>query len=314
MSNEHDLRQFRAFVDAQEAAAPEPRQGTCPDCGGSGYRRVEIDGYEYVKPCACKRERMLRETLDAIGLPRKFRNLTLDANPRDGREPFRPYGGLERDPVAIASQESAVELMRDLRDVYIDAFVHGRSEEDLFGLMLYGDCGLGKTRLACALLCDLVHAGLEDVRFVEYNELFKLIRFSFNESNISYRGLLEGFVRTEVLVIDDFGMEISNNLTWVLDNIGYIVNERYVANLPTIMTSNNWHPLSKKEDEKPDRESTWGTDEEEWEHISYRLRSRISEMCHEVRVEGFDYRKKLARIRDLKLKVAREKRRGRDND
>jgi hypothetical protein len=184
----------------------------------------------------------------------------------------------------------------------------------------------------------LIHAGLEDVRFVEYNELFKLIRFSFNDREISYRNLLESFIYTKVLVIDDFGMEVSGNLVWVLDNIGYIVNERYTANLPTIMTSNYWRPIPKEEgasltdaNEEPNpyaarshevgkilreqeaRRREQNMDEAYWDRISYRLRSRIAEMCHEVLIEGFDYRKKQARNRDRLLQIAQEKRKREDH-
>jgi len=43
------------------------------------------------------------------------------------------------------------------------------------------------------------------------------------------------------------------------------------------------------------------------ERISYRLRSRITEMCYELKVEGYDYRSRLSNNRNLQIELARSK-------
>ncbi len=181
--------------------------------------RVEIDGYPYVKKCACHRSLEITRALEQANIPLKFRNTTLWGEPKDGREPFKPYGGggKKPNPLAIESGKRALSVCEELRDLYLNTFLRGKKAEDLHGLLLYGGCGRGKTRLACSMLCDLIHAGLYDVKFIEYNELFKQIRFSYQGGEISNQQLFHSLTQAKVLVIDDFGMEVSGGMVWVLD-------------------------------------------------------------------------------------------------
>ena len=324
------LQQFQNFIGDQvqkargHSAAPRPEP--CKHCNGLGFRRVQESGYSVVKKCQCRHQQDLLDHMAKVGIPKIHWNHTLDTKANDGRRPFKPYGGLNRDKLAIKSQKLALETCIELRDTYLEVFLKGKKVDELYGLLLYGDCGRGKTHLAASILVDLVHLGLKDVHFVEYNELFKWIRFSYNSKDISYQGVFEKLTRPKVLVIDDFGMEVSGNLTWVLDNIGYVINERYVMNLPTILTCNYWRPLKAKpgnesKDQSPtnvyEDNSSWevgraikkqaqeeqmGQEEAGYQdRVNYRLRSRISEMCLEKKVEGFDYRKRIAQFRDLRL-------------
>ncbi len=303
------------------AERPSKTEAACPHCGGAGYRRGFRDGYEYVQKCVCRRTADIEAAKRDAGLPLKFRNVTLDEKPADGRQPFKPYAGQKRDPLALESQKRALEACRQARDLYLDAFLYGKEVADMFGVMLFGACGRGKTRLACAMLCDLIHAGLKDVRFIEYNELFKKIRFSYNSQELTYQGVLEELLHAKVLVIDDFGVDVSGNLAWVLDNIGYVINERYGMNRPTILTCNYWRPLNQTESEVRENpfenHASWelgaAVEKEQTndelararqeleQRVSYRLRSRIAEMCLEIEVLGFDYRRKINRNRELLL-------------
>ena len=300
----------------------------CSRCNGLGFFRQTIDGYSFIKRCPCRQEKTLARNLSKAGIPEKFRGTTLDPDPSDGRQPFKPWGGGKGDVLAIESMNKALEVCRELRNLYLEVFLHNKKVNDLYGLLLYGACGRGKTRLACSLLSDLVHAGLTQVGFIEYNELFKRIRFSYNSSEIDYQTIFDSLIQAKVLVIDDFGMEVSGNLVWVLDNIGYIINERYNRNRPTILTCNFWHPLHPEKEvlsnENPFEGPSWKLSanhrEQEMqakvrqeydrlqERVSERLRSRIREMCYELKVEGYDYRNGIGRRRDLRLEHSRQKR------
>lgn len=317
------LKEFQEFCKTQAAHAPHRVTGNvCPHCEGTGYQRFEENGYEMVKRCVCRKKKLIQEVFDKANIPKKFRNVTLDEKPEKGLDGFKPYGGGNRDKLAIESQTRALKICRKVLDQYLHFFKNRSSERDLHGLMLFGKCGLGKTRLASALLCDLIRHGITNVKFIEYNELFKQIRFSFKSNQVTYQGVFDPLIRADVLVIDDFGMEVSDNMVWILDNIGYIINERYTQNLPTILTSNFWRPIGNRSEgaedkgnlyEKPSWEvekelkrqkAASKTDEDlesSQERISYRLRSRISEMCIEVGIEGFDYRKRLAQVRNYRF-------------
>ena len=330
-------RRKAAEAAERESLSEDSAYTRCPHCEGAGYRRVQVDGYNVVRKCICRKKQEVDRALADANIPKKFRNTTLDENPSDGRQPFRLYGGTKGVPQAAReyarkSQKRALDVCRELRDTYVGHFLEGKKVDDLYGLMLFGDCGRGKTRLACSLMCDLIHHGLYDIKFIEYNELFKEIKFSYNTKDTTYRNIFDRLNRAKVLVIDDFGMEVSDNLVWVLDNIGYIINERYEMNLPTILTSNYWIPLkesSKADQPDPEnvyeRYNSWEIekqirrqkDEETKlkplaqvkDRVNYRLRSRIGEMCFELEVKGFDFRKLISRHREAKMEMKQHKNR-----
>ena len=315
--------------EERQPSNPGLQAAPCPRCGGRGFLRMERDGYPFVKKCECRKSRDTLDALDRAGIPPKFRNTTLHPRPSDGRAPFKPYGGGRNDKLALRSGNEALQICRKLRDLYLNVFLNGKKSEDLYGLLLHGSCGLGKTRLACSLLCDLVYAGLYDVRFIEYNELFKLIRFSFNSSEITYEGIFGSLTGAKVLVIDDFGMDVSSNLIWVLDNIGYVLNERYARNLPTVLTCNYWQSIRDEAEGSETEASPNPFESPSWElgsrlkeaeqdealrkeveevknRVSYRLRSRIREMCYEFKLDGYDYRKRIGKNRDILMEKAKQ--------
>lgn len=314
-------------------------KASCPLCHGKGFLRIEKDGYPFVKRCNCQREQVFHHILLKSGLPEKFWNTTLASKSVDGREPFIPFGGSGKiaaanKQIAKKSQSEALKVCRNLKTLYINYFLEGKRDEDVYGLLLHGKPGRGKTRLICSLLRDLIESGLHDVRFVEYNHLFKQIRQSFSGNGPSYQEIFKPLLNASVLAIDDLGTEITGSTVFLLDQMGYIINERYNKNLPTLFTCNNWlsikeHdlPLEKQDDLQPDQDfgnvasHQFGKffaesdrlrkarDERDQQmlalqqKVSSRLRSRICEMCLEMSVEGFDYRAKIGRNRALKMKM-----------
>ena len=315
---------FQEFCRLQALAAKdrESPPPNCSQCAGKGFVWREKEGYRFVVPCSCQKDIRLRAILEEANMPPKYWDTTLHRQAHGKRLPFKTPRGL----LGKATLPKALDVCRNLRDMYIDAFINGKAREDMVGLMLYGKAGLGKTRLVCALLRDLIEAGLHQVAFVEYNELFKLIRFSFNSKDISYRGILEPLLRAKVLVVDDLGTDMGGDLLWVLDNIGFIINERYSHNLPTLFTCNYWMPISRPgeppiraEESQVFEMNSWETTKalrnqqldpearaslrELGQRISYRLRSRIHEMCLEVPLEGSDYRKTVASKRNHELEI-----------
>lgn len=312
-----DLEAFQAFCRERASAASPREGGACPKCGGTGHHRVEKDGYDVVVRCSCQKRRHIKEAFERAGIPPLYWRATLQEQPEDDREPFRYYA--KGDPLVRRRQKDVVEQCRSLLARYERAFVHKEEVEDLHGMILYGPSGRGKTRLACSILGDLIHQGFTSVRFMEYNELFKQIRFSFNsEAKMSYEGVFRDLIECKLLVIDDLGTEVSTNLVWVLDNIGYLLNERYTRRLPTIITCNYWQSLEeenemRKQDARlsstyerrsyergdSEREEKVRVFQRMEESLSVRLRSRIREMCVEVKVEGFDYRERIHNKRKM---------------
>lgn len=105
------------------------------------------------------------------------------------------------------------------------------------GICLYGGAGIGKTHLACAILLESVEQGASGL-FVGASDLFHQLRSRFAASGDmpTAEDLIDDVRGVELLVLDDLGTETPSD--WVADRLFLILNHRYVAQLPTIITSN----------------------------------------------------------------------------
>lgn len=108
------------------------------------------------------------------------------------------------------------------------------------GLFFSGGLGTGKTHLAAAIANDLLSKG-HPVICMTMIDLLDRIKRTFRERTFRERDCEEGEVlelykRVALLVIDDIGKELPTD--WALSTIYNIVNGRYEANLPIIVTTN----------------------------------------------------------------------------
>ena len=159
-----------------------------------------------------------------------------------------------------------------------------RYKDKLCSLFIHGKAGVGKTVLACSLAKLYIRQGYE-VKFISYPAFIMDLQGMFRgdkdvygyakkiarypekiESNLAY---VEP-ERKGVLIIDDLG---AVKLTDFVKNITYyIINEREMRMLPTIITSNfDLNEIDKM--------------------IDPRVSSRISGMCEVKKIDGKDRRK-----------------------
>ena len=102
--------------------------------------------------------------------------------------------------------------------------------------------------------------------------------------------ILKPVLEAEPLVLDDLGGE--SPTLWVLDTFFHILNRRYNEKKLTIITTNySDRPLkagpvsvSRSSQRMSGREDTLS------DRVTARLRSRLYEMCRDVRIDGDDYR------------------------
>lgn len=140
------------------------------------------------------------------------------------------------------------------------------------GLLFMGPAGVGKTHLAVSILRDLIAKGFAGL-FYEFGSLLKEIQDSYNPiSKSSELKVLAPVFQADVLVLDELGASVPTD--WVRDTMYQIINKRYNDNKLTIFTTN----YSDKNKELEER-------------ITYRLRSRLFEMCANVVIDGEDYRR-----------------------
>lgn len=215
---------------------------TCPTCkfelrkeSDHGWLRTGFDEVEHrtiVKPCpTCSTSAKTRLQSSAQAdlttrlfggahLPHKMRSYTFETYPATG-------------------DQQALEKVRQ----FVEQGLAGNEEMDR-GLYLVGQMGRGKTGLAVCALKAVMEAGQLGL-FVLVLELMHRIKATFNpNSGVASDELLEVVTTIPWLVLDDLAVERPTE--FVIEQLYYIIEQRRMRGLYTILTSN----LSTKELEK----------------------------------------------------------------
>jgi DNA replication protein DnaC len=145
------------------------------------------------------------------------------------------------------------------------------------GLLLLGNCGVGKTHLAVSILKQVIMEKGDSGIFYDFRDLLRDIQSSWNSvSQSTELEVLRPVLDANILVLDELGANKPTD--WVRDTIAYIINWRYNEKKVTIFTSNYLdRPAKLGEETLTDR-------------IGMRLRSRLYEMCREIEIQGEDFR------------------------
>ena len=237
----------------------------CPRCSGTGFEIVAREGREFAQACGCRRSAPSGggDPLSACRIPPRYEHCTLEG--------FTPGNASLR-----AAHEKAIS--------FCDTYPHLGDYEGL-GLLFCGDNGVGKTHLAVGVLRELVSARRAHGQFWDFHELIREIKSSFDpETKTTELQVLQPVVEMDVLLLDDLGAWKMTE--WMNDTLFYILNSRYMAKRPTIITT-NYQDATPKEVESA---SHLRRREFLVERIGYRLRSRLMEMCLVLRIEGEDHR------------------------
>mgnify|MGYP000368437782 CR=1 FL=1 len=115
------------------------------------------------------------------------------------------------------------------------AVARGYAKDPRDWLVLMGPFGCGKTHLAAAIANDLQQRGA-DVVFVTVPDLLDYLRMTYNPGTTStFEGRFQTVRNASVLVLDDVGTESAT--PWAKEKLFQIINHRYVARMPTILTT-----------------------------------------------------------------------------
>lgn len=139
------------------------------------------------------------------------------------------------------------------------------------GLLMMGGCGSGKTHLAVGALLEIIHSDKPGrLLFSNFQDLIQEIQASFDaDAAVKKSEILRPLIEADLLVLDELGSQ--KPTMFVQDILYYIINSRYNAERSTIFTTNHAEDLHDR--------------------IGDRLRSRLFEMCSEVKMLGVpDYR------------------------
>jgi DNA replication protein DnaC len=133
----------------------------------------------------------------------------------------------------LRETELSAEERRNLKDAVAIARAFAEYPQDW--LVLFGKYGCGKTHLAAAIANRRVEQGYPAL-FVVVPDLLDHLRATFSpQSSVSYDQRFEEVRTSPLLILDDLGTESAT--PWAREKLYQIVNYRYAARLPTVITT-----------------------------------------------------------------------------
>jgi DNA replication protein DnaC len=205
-------------ISSTDAQSDEP----CPLCGGLGFVREEvpIDDPSFGKlfPCRCRLSEIEQRQVERLRAVSNLQHLA-----RMTFERFKPEGyGLP--PDRAENLQLAYELARQY------------AEHPQGWLILFGGYGCGKTHLAAAIANRAIEHG-QAVLFIPVPDLLDYLRATYApDSPVGYDDRFDEVRGAPLLILDDLGTQSST--PWAQEKLFQILNYRYNARLPTVITSN----------------------------------------------------------------------------
>lgn len=146
-------------------------------------------------------------------------------------------------------------------------------KEENLGLLLWGDVGTGKSFVAACIANALLEQ-MVPVLMTNFSKILNQMGAMYTEERYQYIASLNHY---SLLIIDDLGIERSTE--YAKEQVYAVIDERYKANLPLIITTN----LTINEIRNPENVA------------DARIYSRVLEMCTPVHVGGADRRQAVSR-------------------
>ena len=217
-----------------------------------GYADVSYE--ETPELIAAEKEAAIKKRLNLINFPSSLKNVSFLDVYRD-------------DVQRLTVLKRMIEFVNDYPN-------------NLKGLYLYGDFGVGKSFMVAALAHDLSEKRGVSSTLLHYPSFVIDVKNAIGDGNV--KTLVDEIKLSEVLILDDIGAEQST--AWVRDEILQVILQyRMQENLPTFFTSNfNFEDL-----EQHFAKGKQGNDET-WE--ARRVMERIRYLAEETRLEGVNRR------------------------
>ena len=217
-----------------------------------GYADVSYE--ETPELIAAEKEAAIKKRLNLINFPSSLKNVSFLDVYRD-------------DVQRLTVLNRVIEFVNDYPN-------------NLKGLYLYGDFGVGKSFMVAALAHDLSEKRGVSSTLLHYPSFVIDVKNAIGDGNV--KTLVDEIKLSEVLILDDIGAEQST--PWVRDEILQVILQyRMQENLPTFFTSN----FNFEELEQHFAKGKHGNDEI-WE--ARRVMERIRYLAEETRLEGVNRR------------------------
>jgi DNA replication protein DnaC len=222
IENDTPKESMASTSSTDQRAEGDRTNNVCPICKGAGYvvRDVPVDHPDFGRlyPCRCKQDELtalraarLRELSNLDSLQHMtFQSFILDGS------------GLNR------------ETQENLRRAYERARTFAANPQGW--LLLMGGYGCGKTHLAVAIANERIQQG-HSALFVVVPDLLDYLRATFSPTSpVTYDERFEEIRTAPLLILDDLGAQ--STTSWATEKLYQILNYRYNAQLPTLITTN----------------------------------------------------------------------------
>jgi DNA replication protein DnaC len=220
---------LRASSLQPPASAPLPAQdeAACPLCHGAHFVQPDVPlghpDFGRAMPCRCAEEEDQEERAARL---RRYSNLG-------------PLSRLTFDNLIRLGRNPEVSAQKRFQRCVEDAEAFAKDPQGW--LVLVGASGCGKTHIAAAIANRCIESGTPAL-FVVVPDLLDHLRAAYKpDAEIAYDDLFDQVRNAPVLVLDDLGTHSAT--PWAQEKLFQIMNHRYNARLPTVVTTNV--PLSK---------------------------------------------------------------------
>ena len=219
-------RYFRGYPIGGRVLWPPsgPQRCDCPEAVAA-YEKAEADRKaaeqaERDAEAARMMQNRVREIIGASGMNARFLRRTFDSYQQ------------------TQENHRALTACKKYADTFRDKLPTADTDPGRNGLFITGPKGTGKTHLAAAIANQLMREGTAVVCMTMI-DLLDRIKQTFEKQKqwgASESSVLNTYKDVPLLIIDDMGKEPATE--WAVSKIYAIINARYEAYLPTIITTN----------------------------------------------------------------------------
>ncbi len=150
---------------------------------------------------------------------------------------YATLANYQEDKQNAAQLKEAKAYCQDILETEQDSILSHGFSACHENLIILGNVGIGKTRLAISILRRFIEQGIEGV-FYRISELLRSIKDTFDNPDNGTSGtkLIDRCCQIPFLIIDDLGC--CRHTPWVDEVLDDIFSERSADGLPTLITSN----------------------------------------------------------------------------